>query len=80
MVKNFVKTLLYDALFLVYNGYMTTENIRRIQMEDMNIMDIFKAAFSTEIKNKVEIYKNKLVVYVKDNKKVVVEITKMFTL
>ena len=47
-------------------------------MEDINIIDIFKAAFSIEVKNKVEIDQNKLIVYVKDNKKVVVEITKMF--
>lgn len=47
-------------------------------MEDISIIDIFKAAFNSEVKNKVEVGQNKLVVYVKDNKKVVVEITKMF--
>ena len=49
-------------------------------MEEINIIDIFKAAFNTEVENKVEIEDNKLVVHLENNKKVFVKINKMFKL
>lgn len=55
-------------------------NKRGIDMKDTSIIDIFKAAFNVEVANKVEIVDNKLVVYINENKKVLVEINKIATL